>query len=121
MWIRIDSIRIRIRIQKFSSIRIRIRIHNVIESGSIPDPDTDPDTQQYFKRQIFSKIKTSTTKKVKDIQFVLFLYLSVIKINKINLKSTYFSSFSCPRIRDPDSQCGSGSTKSLNPDPQPWI
>jgi hypothetical protein len=31
-WIRIDSIRIRIRIQKFSSIRIRI--HNVIESGS---------------------------------------------------------------------------------------
>jgi hypothetical protein len=36
LWIRIDSIRIRIRIQKFSSIRIRIRIriHNVIESGS---------------------------------------------------------------------------------------
>jgi hypothetical protein len=34
LWIRIDSIRIRI--QKFSSIqiRIRIRIHNVIESGS---------------------------------------------------------------------------------------
>jgi hypothetical protein len=35
LWIRINSIRIRI--QKFSSIRIRI--HTVIESGSNPDPD----------------------------------------------------------------------------------
>jgi hypothetical protein len=50
LWIRFDSSRI----QKFSSIRIRI--HNVIESGSNPDP------QQYFRRQIFSKIKKSTKK-----------------------------------------------------------
>jgi hypothetical protein len=45
-WIRIDSIR----------IRIRIRIHKVIESGSNPDRDTNPDPQQYFRRQIFLKI-----------------------------------------------------------------
>jgi hypothetical protein len=55
LWIRIDSIRIGIRIQQFSSIRIRIQ--KVIESGYNPDPDTDPDPQQnrYFRRQNFFK------------------------------------------------------------------
>jgi hypothetical protein len=62
LWIRIDAIRIRIRVQKFSSIRIRIRIHTVIESGFNPDPDTDPQQYRYFRRQIISKIKNSTKK-----------------------------------------------------------
>jgi hypothetical protein len=37
LWILMDSIRIRVRIQHFSSIRIRI--HKIFESGSNADPD----------------------------------------------------------------------------------
>jgi hypothetical protein len=47
LFIRIDSIRIRIRIQQFSlirtGIRIRTRISKVTETGSNPYPDRDPD------------------------------------------------------------------------------
>jgi hypothetical protein len=39
------------------SIRIRIRIQKVIESGSNPHPDTDPDPPQYFRRQMFQRFK----------------------------------------------------------------
>jgi hypothetical protein len=66
---------------------------NLAQSGSTmslnPDPDTDPNPQQYCRRQIFSKIKKSTKK------------------SKILAVCTIFIPFPWIRIRIP------------NPDPDP--